>query len=150
MKRLLLACVLCISCLAVNAESSWHIVVGADRMIPLTDVKALAAAPYESELYVLTNDGSQHGPYKEARFQYSEISAISEITDGDAPAITVGSELKLSHLKNGSHIMLYDISGVRLCEAVADSGEITIPLSSYEPGAYILVIDTASYKIIVK
>lgn len=150
MKRIPLGILLNLFCLVINAQSSWHIVVDANNKIPLADVKALAKTSYEYEFYILSNDGYQKGPYKEAKFEFIQNSSIDEIPTDNKPIISLSSDLKLYHLKEGWHISLYNIEGIQVYETVADSNEVIIPLISFEPGVYALIIDSTSYKIIVK
>ncbi len=142
MKRILLGLSLSFLCCAVSAGTSWHIVVE-DKMIPLAQVNALISPSYKAEFYILSSDGSQTGPYKEAGFKYTQDASVSNIADDNSPIIIMDSDLRLSHLKDGCSISLYNMKGIRVYETVADSSEVTIPLSSYERGA--LCTDSRCY-----
>lgn len=84
------------------------------------------------------------------KFEFIQNSSIDEIPTDNKPIISLCSDLKLYHLKEDWHISLYNIEGIQVYETVADSNEVIIPLISFEPGVYALIIDSTSYKIIVK
>lgn len=150
MKRLLIAMAISLMCVAIQATPVWFMKTDTGREFLVSSITSVASELYSSEFYLLLNDERQVGPFRAATFELKENTAIGSITDDGTQMVAVGGDLTLSNLKKNSRIALYDMGGAQKFEITATSGSLTLPVASCAPGVYVLVIDSSSYKILVK
>lgn len=85
-----------------------------------------------------------------AAFEYTKESAgVGQLESDSAAPVVDGDQLRFSELPQGSVVRVYAVNGALLSEAKAD-GAITMPLSGFQTGIYVVTVNGMSYKITVK
>lgn len=129
----------------------WNLVTDNGTKVPMPEVAYLLAADNELSFAVVKTDNSVIENVSRATFSKELPTAVGEVSAAEFGVLStaVSDRLSLSGLSAG-RVEIYDLRGSLCfaCDASADS--LSIDVSAFAPGVYILRAGKASVKFIKK